>query len=150
MLNPDYKQTNKYTKELHVWETKDQQEAAPEGVKGSQKIRDGSYGAVENSDLARNKTDDAENKIQDGSYGAVEHRNFAQNKMDDKGDKEGTIHGDYTLNQSPSAREVGLTKETQGEYLLRVPVGTVKVFYFLCFLLDPGPIIVYACQSLTH
>ena len=125
MLNPDYKQTNKYTKELHVWETKDQQEAAPEGVKGSQKIRD-------------------------GSYGAEEHINFAQNKMNDKGDKEGTTHGDYTLNQSPSAREVDLTKETQGEYLLRVPGKTVKVFYFLCFLLDPGPTIVYACQSLTH
>ena len=119
-------------------------------MKGSQKIRDGSYGAGGNSDLARNKTDDAKNKIQDGSYGAVEHRHFAQNKTDVKGDKEGTIHGDYTLNQSPSAREVGLTKETQGEYLLQIPGGTVKVFYFLCFLLDPGPIIVYASQSLTH
>ena len=100
-------------------------------MKGSQKIRDGSYGAVEQSDLARNKTDDAENKIQDGSYGAVEHRNFAQNKMDGKGDKEGTTHGDYTLNQSPSAREVGLTKETRGEYLLRIFRGTLLLF--LCF-----------------
>ena len=75
-------------------------------MKGSQKIRDGSYGAVENSDLARNKTDD-------------------------RGDKQGKIHEDYTLNQRAPVREEGLTKETRGEYLLRIFRGTL--LYFLCF-----------------
>ena len=100
-------------------------------MKGSQKIRDGSYGAVENSDLARNKTDAAGDKIQDGSYGAVKQSDLARNKTDDRGDKEGKIHEDYTLNQRAPAREEGLTKETWGEYLLRIFGGTI--LYFLYF-----------------
>ena len=128
VLNPDYKQTNKNTKELHVWETKDQQEAAPGDVKGSQKIRDGLYGSVENSDLVRNKTDDVGDKIQDGSYGPVKQSDLARNKMDDRGDKQGKIHEDYTLKQRAPASEDGLTKETWGEYLLRIFGGTVLVF----------------------
>ena len=66
--------------------------------------------------------------IRDGSYG--DNSDLAQNNTDDAGDKQGTVHEDYNLNQRAPAREEGLTKETRGEYLLRVAGGTVKVFFF--------------------
>ena len=72
-------------------------------------------------------------KIQNGSYGAVEHRNFAQNKKDDTGYKQVKTHDDYTLNQGSSGRKDGLTKGTRGEYLLQDQGGTVLVFFSLMF-----------------
>ena len=67
--------------------------------------------------------------IRDGSYG--DNSDLAQNNTDDAGDKQGTVHEDYNLNQRAPAREEGLTKETWGEYLLRIFGGTI--LYFLYF-----------------